>query len=129
MCWTNLKNSLLQYSSLSLSLGFFQTLSFRRIPYIVWLLSIDLGLPFFDYAGHYLSVCPIRCPPKSSVSYDNQGSTVQGSSPHKYGQGVWWGILNVMPATIPPIMSGLTLSLKLFLYNVAPSSNVPLTWP
>ena len=32
-------------------------------------------------------------------------------------------------ATIPPITSGLTPSLKLFLYSVAPSGNVPLMWP
>ena len=44
--------------------------------------------PFVDHTGHYSSVCPIKCPPKSSVSYGNQDSTVQGSSPHKYGQGV-----------------------------------------
>ncbi|XP_050241127.1 probable pectinesterase/pectinesterase inhibitor 51 [Quercus robur] len=74
-----------------------------------------------DGIGHYSSVCPIKHHPKSSVSYSNQDSTVQGYSPHKCGQGVWWGALNVMAVTIPPITLGLTSSLKLFLYDVAPS--------
>ena len=42
-------------------------------------------------------------------------------SPHKCGHGVWWDALNVVAATISPITSGLTPSLKLFLYSVAPS--------
>ena len=92
------------------------------------LLFSNLDPPFVDYAGHYSSVCPIKRPPKSSVSCGNQDSTVQESSPHKCGQGVWWGALNVVAATIPPITSRLTPSLKLFLYSVAPSCNVPLTW-
>lgn len=101
----------------------------RRISYIIYPLLADLGPPFVDYAGHYSSVCPIGRLPKSSMSCGNQDSTVQGSSPHKCGQGVWWDALNVVAATIPPITSGLTPSLKLFLYSVAPSGNVPLTWP
>ena len=63
------------------------------------------------------------------MSCSNQDSIIQGSFPHKYGQGIWWGALNVVATTIPPITSGLASSLKLFLYSVAPSSNVPLTWP
>ena len=37
--------------------------------------------------------------------------------------------LNVGAATIPPVMLGLTPSLKHFLNSRTSSSNVPLTWP
>ena len=100
-----------------------------RISHIIQPLLVDLGSPFVDYASHYSSTCLIRRPPKFSMSYGNQDSTVQGSSPHKSGQVVWWGALNVVAATIPPITSGLTPSLKHFLYSVVPSGNVSLTWP
>ena len=53
----------------------------------------------------------------------------QGSSSHKCGQEVWWDILNVVAAAIPLFTSRLTPSLKLFLYSVAPSRNMPLMWP
>ena len=92
--------------------------------------STNLGPPFVDYEGHYSNGCfIIRRPPKSSLSCNNQDSIVQRSSLHKCSWGVWWGALNMVVATIPPITSGLTPSLKLFLYSVAPSGNVPLMWP
>ena len=118
----DLKNNFLQYLSLQdhpctpLSGGFFL---------IIQPFSLDLGLPLVDRAGHWI----IRRPSKSFVSCGNQDNAVQGSSPHKCGQGVWWGALNIGASTIPPITSGLTPSLKLFLYSVASSGNVPLTWP
>ena len=99
------------------------------ISHIIWPLLANLGPLFIDHAGHYSSACPISRHPKSFVSYGNQGSTVQGSFPHKYDQGVWWGALNVVAATIPLITLGLIPSLKFFLYSMAPSSNVPLMWP
>ena len=120
------KNDFLQYFSLG---DHPCTLSFRSIFFIIQPISIDLGLPLVDRAGHYSSAYPIRRPLKSFVSCGNQDSTVQGSSPHKCDQGVWWSVLNVMATTIPPIMLKLTPSLKFFLYSVAPSSNVPLTSP
>ena len=122
----DLKNDFLQYFSFWYHPC---TSPFRRIFFIIQPLLADLGLPLNDRAGHYLSACPIRFPPKSSMSCGNQDSTIQGPSPHKCGQVVWWGALNVLVATIPPVTSGLTPSLKLFLYSVASSGNVPLTWP
>ena len=100
-----------------------------RVSYIIYLPLDDLGPPFVDHLGHYLSACPIRHIPKPLVSYDSQGSTVQGSSPHKCSQEVWWDALNVVAATIPSVMLGLTLASKLFLYRMTSSGNVPLTWP
>ena len=100
-----------------------------RISHVIWHPLADLSPPFVDYASYYSSACPVRHPPKSSVSCDNQNSTVQRSSPYKCGQGVWWGALNMVAATIPPITPGLTPSLKLFLYSVVHSCNVLLMWP
>ena len=58
-----------------------------RISHTMYnLLFSDLDPPFVDYAGHYSSVCPIKRPPKSSVSCGNQDSTVQESSLHKCGR-------------------------------------------
>ena len=90
---------------------------FSSWPSICW-----LSRPLLKCLSH-------QTPLKFFVSCGNQDGTVQGSSPHKCGQGVWWGALNVVATTIPPITSGLTPFLKLFLYSVAPSYNVPLTWP
>ena len=86
-------------------------------PFICWLCR-----PLIECLSH-------QTPPKSSVSCDNQNSTVQGCSPHKCGQRVWWGALNVVATTIAPITSTLIPFLKFFLYSVAPFGNVPLTWP
>ena len=91
--------------------------------------TITLFLPFVDRLGHYLSTCPIKHLPKPLVSCSSQGSTIQESSPHKCSQKVWWDALNVVAATIPSVMLGLTPSPKLFLYYMTSSSNMPLTWP
>ena len=96
---------------------------------LYYIASFGWSWPSICWLCRYSSVCPIRRPLKSSASCGNQNSTVQGSSSHKCGQGVWWDALNVVAATIPPITLRLTPSLKLFLYSVAPSGNVPLTWP
>ena len=91
--------------------------------------TITLFLPFVDRLIHYLSTCPIKHLPKPLVSCSSQGSTIQESSPHKCSQKVWWDALNVVAATIPSIISRLTPSLKLFIYNLTSFGNVPLTWP
>ena len=100
-----------------------------RVSYIIQLPLDDLGPPFVDRPGHYLSTCPIRHLPKPFVSCGSQDSTVQGFSLHKCKQEVWWDALNVVAATIPSVISGLTPSPKLFLYNMTSSGNMPLTWP
>ena len=100
-----------------------------RVSYIIQLPLDDLGPPFVDHPGHYLSACLIRHLFKPLVNCGSQDSIVQGSSPHKCSQEVWWDVLNVVVATILLVMSGLTPSLKLFFYNMISSSNVPLMWP
>ena len=100
-----------------------------RVSYIIQLILGNLDPLFVDHPGHYLSVCPIGHLPKSLVSCGNQGSTVQGSSPHKCSQEVWWDALDVVAATIPSVMSGLTPSSKLFLYSMTFYGNLPLIWP
>ena len=89
----------------------------------------DLGPPFVDRLGRHLRVCPIRHLPKPFMSYGSQGSTIQGFSPHKCSQEIWWDALYVGATTIPSVMSGLTPSLKLFLNSRTSSGNVPLLWP
>ena len=107
----------------------FSTLSPWRVSHIIYLPSDDLGPPFVDRPVHHLSAYPIRHLPELLVSCGGQGNTVHGSSPHKCSHEVWWDTLNAGAATIPPVMSGLTPSLKLFLNSKTSSSNVPLTWP
>ena len=107
----------------------FLILSLWRVSYIIQLPSYDLGPPFVGRPGYYLSACPIRHLPKPFVSCGSQGSTVQGSSPHKCSQEIWWDALNVMAATIPSVMLRLTPSSKLFLYSMTSSNNMPPTWP
>ena len=48
----------------------------------MYLILVDLGSPFVDHAGHYLSACPICRLLQFSVSCSNQGGTIQGSFPH-----------------------------------------------
>ena len=57
-----------------LYLQFFDPLSWR-VSYIIYPLLVDLGLPFVDHAGRYLSACPICRLPKPSMSCSNQGNT------------------------------------------------------
>ena len=98
-----------------------------RVSYIIQLPLYDLGPQFVDHLGHYLSAYPIRHLPKPLMSCGGQGSNVQGYSLYKCSQEIWWDALNVVATTIPLVMLGLTPSLKLFLYSMTSSSNVPLT--
>ena len=108
---------------------YFKILSPWRVSYIIQLPLDDLNPPFVDRPSHYLSAYPIRHLPKPFMSCGSQGITVQGSSPHKCSHEVWWDALNVVEATIPLVMSGLTPSPKLFLYSMTSSGNMSLTWP
>ena len=100
-----------------------------RVSYIIWLPLDDPDPPSVDRLGHYFSACHIRHLLKPIVSWGSQDNTVQESSPHKCNQEVWWDALNVVVATIPSVISGLTSSPKLFLYSMISFGNVPLTWP
>ena len=95
----------------------------------IYLPSSNLIPPFVDCPSHHLSACPIKHLPKPLVSCGSQDSTVQGSSPHKCNQKIWWDALNMGAATIPSIMLGLTPSSKLFLNSRTSPGNVSLTWP
>ena len=72
---------------------------------------------------------PLKHLPKPLVSCGGQCSTVQGSSPHKCSQKVWWDVLNVGVASIPSVMSWLTPSPKFFLNSRISSGNVSLMRP
>ena len=74
---------------------------FSGVPHVIYPLLIDLGPPFVDHLGYYLSVCPIGYPLQPSVSRNSLGSTVQGSSPHKCGQKVSCRAFNVVAAAFP----------------------------
>ena len=58
------------------SLQIFPIPSPWRVSYVIYLLLEDLGPPFVDRPGHYLSACPIRHLPKPLVSWGNQDSIV-----------------------------------------------------
>ena len=90
------------------SLQISRSLSPWRISYIIQSFLDDLDPPFVDHAGHYSSASPIKQLPKPFMRCGNQGSTIQGSSPHKCGQEVWWDALNVVEATILLVTSRLT---------------------
>ena len=49
---------------------------FWKVSYIINPLFVDLDPPFVDYAGRYLSACPICHIPQPFVSCSNQGSTI-----------------------------------------------------
>ena len=66
---------------------------FWRVSYIIYPLFVDLGPPFVDHAGRYLSACPICHLPQPSVSCSNQDSTIQGSFSHECDQIVRCGHL------------------------------------
>ena len=61
---------------------FFSNLPFLEGFSVIYVLPIDLGPPFVDHAGCYLSACPIYRLLQLSVSCSNQGDIVQGSFPH-----------------------------------------------
>ena len=101
----------------------------QKASNIIQLPLDDLSPPFVDRPGYYLSVCPIRYLPKPLVSWSSQSNIVQEFSPHNCNQEIWWNVLNVVAATIPSVISGLTLFPKLFFYSMTSSCNVPLIWP
>ena len=74
-----------------------------RISYIIQLLFLYLDTTLVDHLSHYLSACPIRHLLQFSVSCGSQGSTVQGSSPHKCSQKVSCRAFNVVATTFPQI--------------------------
>ena len=113
----------------SVTLLIFPSHSLEGLSHYIYLLSGNLGPPFVDRPGHHLSACPIKHIPKPLLSCGSQNSTVQRSSPHKCSQEIWQNALNVGAATILLVMSGLTLSSKLFLNNRTSPGNVPLTRP
>ena len=80
---TEYKYNLDCYSVLS---SVFPIPSSGRVLCIIQSFLDSLHPTLVDHLGCYLSICPIRHPIWSSVSCGCQGSTVQGSSPHKYGQ-------------------------------------------
>ena len=81
-----------------------------KVSYIIQLPLDYLDPTLVDHLNPYLSVCPIRHPFWLSVSYGNQGSTVQGSSPHKCGQKSSCSAFNAMVAAFPQIFLGSHLS-------------------
>ena len=74
-----------------------------RISYIIQLLFLYLDPTPVDHLSHYLSVCPIRHLLWFSMSCGSQGSTVQGSSPHKCDQKVSCRAFNAVVAVFPQI--------------------------
>ena len=97
---------------------YFSISSSWKVPYIIQFPWNHLDPTLVGHLSPNSSTCPIRHPLCLSVSCGSQGNTVQGSSPYKCSQEVWWDTLNVMVATIPSVMSGLTRSPKLFLYSM-----------
>ena len=103
--------------------------------------------PFFlEGLSHYIapfrrswpSICWSFSLPLECLSHQTPSQTpyelrpwqhCSGSTPHKCNQKVWWDALNVGVATIPPVMSGLIPSSKLFLNNRTSSGSMPLTRP
>ena len=77
--------------SIPLSLG---------VSYIIYLPLNDLGPLLVDHPSHHSSAYPIGHLHRLSVSWSNQGSIVQGSSPHKYGQKVSCRAFNAV-VTVP----------------------------
>ena len=74
-----------------------------RISSIIQFLLDYLEPTLIDHLSHYLSAYPIRHPFRLSVSFGSQGSTIQGSSLHKYGQKVSCRAFNVVATTFPQI--------------------------
>ena len=51
-------------------------LHYWRASFVIYLILIDLGRPFVDHAGRYLSACPIRRLPQLAMSCSKQGDTI-----------------------------------------------------
>ena len=88
-----------------------------KVPYVIYLSLIDLCHPLVDHLGYYLSVCLIRHPLWSFVSWSSQDSTVQGSSPYKCGQKVSYRAFNAVTVAFPKISE---LPSLLYIHNARP---------
>ena len=88
-----LSSRLLQYFSLNFSTPFPSGVS-----YVIYLPLNDLGPLLVSRPSHYLSACPIRHPYRPSVRLGDQGSTIQGSYPHKCSQRVSYRAFNAVVA-------------------------------
>ena len=77
-----------------------------RVTYVIQFPLNDLGPTLVGHLSHYLSACPIGRPFRPSVSWDNQCSTIQGSSLHKCSQKVSYRAFNTVPAAFSQIFLG-----------------------
>ena len=85
---------------------FFLIPSLWRVFYIIQVPLDHLDPTFVDHLSPYLSVYPIRHLLWLSVSCGNQGSTVQGFSPHKCGQKSSCSTYNAVVVAFPQIFFG-----------------------
>ena len=93
-----------------------------RVSYIIQFLSDYLDPTLVDHLSPYLSVCPIKHPLWLFVNCGSQGSTVQGSSPHKYDQKSSFSAFNAVTAVLSQIFPS-SYSSSMFVM-LAPSSGV-----
>ena len=84
----------------------FSILSSRKVPHIIQILVNHLDPILIDHLSPYSSAPPIRHPLWLSVSCSSQGSTVQGSSSHKWGQKSSCSAFNAMVAAFHQIFLG-----------------------
>ena len=85
---------------------FFLIPSSWRVSYIIQVPLDHLDPTFVDHLSPYLSVYSIRHLLWLSVSCGNQGSTVQGFSPHKCGQKNSCSTYNAVVVAFPQIFFG-----------------------
>ena len=78
----------------------------RRISHVIQSILNHLHPILVDHLSLHLSTRPIRHLLQFLVSCDSQGSTVQRSSLHKYGQKSSCSAFNAMVAVFPQIFSG-----------------------
>ena len=93
-----------------------------RVSYIIQFILDHLDPTLVDHLSPYLSAYPIRHSLWLLVSYDSQGSTVQGFSPHKCGQKSSCSAFNAMTTALSQIFPS-SYSSSMFVM-LAPSSGV-----
>ena len=86
----------------------------RKVSHIIQPPLGHLDPTLVDHLSPYLSTYLIRHPLWLSVSCDCQGSTVQGSSPHKCNQKSRCSAFNVVVVAFPQIFFGVSFSLAHF---------------
>ena len=86
----------------------------RRVSPIIQPPLSYLDPKLVDHLNPYLSTCLIKHPLWISVSCDCQGSTVQGSSPHKCSQKSSCSAFNAVVVAFPQIFFGVSFSLVRF---------------